>query len=372
MSHIFISYNQADADFAAILSIHIEKAGIDTWMDKNRLRPGQDWSIEIDDGIQSAHALVVVMSPEAKASEYVTYEWSFALGAGIPVIPVLYRDTTLHPRLARLHYLKFTDTTVRPWEDLIETIKEAVSESGVHVVRVPRNAPPHVKSAVLALDSANEADRSGAISVLAQTDHPSGKEALVAALRHPIQDVRWQAAQNLPHEPQTIPVLLEILRRGDWNVRRSYDFASLRLPRLGEPGKAALFDALVDPEINIWRIDEALVKVPSDEIVPRLLTLLKDPDPTKRMRAACVLRHWKLPEISQALFDALRDPDEQVRKSIIEAFQKDDYQDIDVEEETFIHTEEALMQGIQDVSGVVRMSAVSGFKKCVPCLTGRS
>jgi hypothetical protein len=52
MGHIFISYNQEDSDFAAVLMMHVEKAGFDTWMDKSRLRPGADWSEGIDRGIK--------------------------------------------------------------------------------------------------------------------------------------------------------------------------------------------------------------------------------------------------------------------------------------------------------------------------------
>ncbi len=63
------------------------------------------------------------MSPKAKASEYVTYEWAFAWGAGIRVIPVLYKETILHPRLEALHHLNFTGS-VRPWNELINTLKK--------------------------------------------------------------------------------------------------------------------------------------------------------------------------------------------------------------------------------------------------------
>jgi hypothetical protein len=34
------------------------------------------------------------MTPDAKASEYVTYEWAFAWGAGVRVIPIMYKEKT--------------------------------------------------------------------------------------------------------------------------------------------------------------------------------------------------------------------------------------------------------------------------------------
>ena len=42
----------------------------------------------IDLSIKNAFALIVIMTPEAKASEYVTYEWAFAWGVVVKVIPV--------------------------------------------------------------------------------------------------------------------------------------------------------------------------------------------------------------------------------------------------------------------------------------------
>ena len=115
MSYVFISYAQGDSDFANLLKIKIEMAGFDAWMDKDRVRPGADWSEKIDSGIREALAMVIVMSPEAKVSEYVTYEWSFAVGARIPVIPIMYKEVDLHLRLSRYQYVNFTNPSVRPY-----------------------------------------------------------------------------------------------------------------------------------------------------------------------------------------------------------------------------------------------------------------
>src|SRR2546423_2228200 len=120
--HVFISYKHEDGDFAEILIYKIKEASFETWVDNDRLHAGEDWRAEIDSAIKNAIALVVVMTPEAKASEYVTYEWAFAWGAGVKVIPVLYKETPLHPRLEALQYLNFTDRVVRPWDTLINTL----------------------------------------------------------------------------------------------------------------------------------------------------------------------------------------------------------------------------------------------------------
>lgn len=192
MSHIFISYNRSDADFAGLLMMQMEQAGIKSWLDTTRLRLGKDWSQEIDQAISTALALVVVMSPEAKASEYVTYEWSFALGAGLPVIPVLIKETTLHPRLARLHYQDFTFHQ-RFWPPLIEELVR-ICASGKATFPIPPDTPAYLRQAIMALDSPNPDDREGAIHSLSTTNHPTAESALVGALNHPMRDVRFGAA----------------------------------------------------------------------------------------------------------------------------------------------------------------------------------
>ena len=91
------------------------------------IRGGEDWRSEIDQAIEAALAVIVVMTPEAKASEYVTYEWAFAWGAKVKVIPVLLKGTQLHPRLESLQYLNFTNRNARPWEELTKVLREAMS-----------------------------------------------------------------------------------------------------------------------------------------------------------------------------------------------------------------------------------------------------
>ena len=136
MNHIFISHCHEDGDFAELLENRLTQAGLTVWRDVG-IRGGQDYRREIDQGIKEAFALIVVMSPEAKASEYVTYEWAFARGAEVKVIPVMLKKTVLHPRLESLQYLDFTNRNARPWDTLIELLREAeISKPQEEVVAI--------------------------------------------------------------------------------------------------------------------------------------------------------------------------------------------------------------------------------------------
>jgi hypothetical protein len=124
MNHVFISHAREDSDFAENLENRLSQAGVKTWRDTG-IRGGQDWRREIDEGIRKAFALVVIITPESKTSEYVTYEWAYGWGCGTKVIPVMLKTTSLHPRLELLQYLDFTSRNARPWDDFLRIIREA-------------------------------------------------------------------------------------------------------------------------------------------------------------------------------------------------------------------------------------------------------
>jgi hypothetical protein len=121
---LFVSHSKDDGDFAELLKLKLEREGHTAWVDTDRLSPGLDWRLEIDEGIKNAKALIAIMSPPARTSEYVTYEWAFAWGCGKKLIPIMLRETTLHPRLATLQYLDFTNRLARPWMRLLEVLSD--------------------------------------------------------------------------------------------------------------------------------------------------------------------------------------------------------------------------------------------------------
>ncbi|MGZ3143160.1 toll/interleukin-1 receptor domain-containing protein [Lentzea chajnantorensis] len=83
---VFISYSRREFHFAeeaaAVLGA---RAGLDPWLDVQRLRPGTDWAAALDEGLEQADALLLLVSPAALASAYVRHEWTRALERGIPV-----------------------------------------------------------------------------------------------------------------------------------------------------------------------------------------------------------------------------------------------------------------------------------------------
>jgi hypothetical protein len=238
VSHIFVSYNQADSDFSEILHSKIEQAGFVVWRDSSGLRGGDDWRKGIDDAIKGACVLVVVMTPEAKASEYVTYEWAFAWGAGVKVIPLLLKRTQLHPRLESLQYLDFSNRHIRPWDALIALLREAESSSPV------REGPQIAKRNVDQRDTKNRDAEPASFrhkAVLISINRSSAETSLYEATRY-----AWKIKKSKAKQAEIILATVRGLIVGafvadDWLPATSANFPGHEdMPgRLGFVGREA-------------------------------------------------------------------------------------------------------------------------------------
>ena len=91
--HVFVSYKHEEKEFADTLIRQLQMAGFAVWVDTEQLRAGENWREAINFAIHYSFVLILVITPEARESQYVTYEWAFAQGAGVKVIPTLLRPT---------------------------------------------------------------------------------------------------------------------------------------------------------------------------------------------------------------------------------------------------------------------------------------
>lgn len=137
MSHIFISYASKDRKMARQIMGQLRRARHIGWLDVNDIVVGQDFREQIDQSLRSAAAVVVVLSPAACESEYVTYEWAFARGARVKIVPLLVRKTRLHACFEAVQYLDFTGRR-KPWSRLIKEIgRTPLASSATGVVASP-------------------------------------------------------------------------------------------------------------------------------------------------------------------------------------------------------------------------------------------
>ena len=89
MGHIFVSYSHKDAELAGRIVARLEAEGFDIWIDSRSIAPGADWEDNIEAAITNCDALLLLQTPESKASPRVKKEWLYAEHLGRPIFPVL-------------------------------------------------------------------------------------------------------------------------------------------------------------------------------------------------------------------------------------------------------------------------------------------
>lgn len=105
---IFVSYDRADRRYAEKLADHLERSGLDVWVDWSRIAPGASWPRMIADAVESCGALVVIMSPDSWESDWVHNEIEGARRRQKPILPLLLRGEPFMT-LSSVHYEDVSD-----------------------------------------------------------------------------------------------------------------------------------------------------------------------------------------------------------------------------------------------------------------------
>jgi hypothetical protein len=107
VGYVFVSYARTDRTYVEDLARHLADAGITMWYDYE-IATGERFAAVIEQKIRDCAAFVVVLTPEAVASEWVYREISFATTRRKPVLPIVLRSCEL-PIL--VHDLQHEDLT---------------------------------------------------------------------------------------------------------------------------------------------------------------------------------------------------------------------------------------------------------------------
>lgn len=89
MTKVFISHSFEDQSFARWVRNALVEAGIDAYFDAFDLSPGANFASALRNEVESADALVAILSEKALSHNNVLLEIGMAQGLGKPVIAVL-------------------------------------------------------------------------------------------------------------------------------------------------------------------------------------------------------------------------------------------------------------------------------------------
>lgn len=138
LTHIFVSHSHADDDWCRCFVDALRALGYDVWYDKEGIAGGALWLPTIQRELQSRDVFIVVLSPQAVASEWVDQEVQLAIASRKHIVPVMHRTASIEGFLG-----------LRQWVDVVGQD----CESAVKVVApylAPRAAAPaHAHSPVV-------------------------------------------------------------------------------------------------------------------------------------------------------------------------------------------------------------------------------
>lgn len=103
----FVSYSRDDSEFALRLTQDLKAAGAQVWLDQLDILPGHPWDNAIEEALNTAPQMLLILSPASAKSDNVRNEISYALEQGKIIIPVLYQDCTVPLRLQRTQRIDF-------------------------------------------------------------------------------------------------------------------------------------------------------------------------------------------------------------------------------------------------------------------------
>lgn len=131
---VFMSYSRRDDTVMRRIVAFLRKEGIKVWLDNEKLIPGTPiWEEEIEKAIKGASAIVVILSPDSKGSEWVRREISLADQYRKRVFPVLVggdEESSISLRLINRQYVdirKNEDTALRSLETALSDYLQELS-----------------------------------------------------------------------------------------------------------------------------------------------------------------------------------------------------------------------------------------------------
>ena len=105
MAQVFISYSRKDLSFVEQLAADLKANGFAVWYDLSDIGGGTQWRSEIESGLSQSQFVVVVLSPDSVASEWVEREFLFASNLRLKIIPLMYRPCELPLNYINLNYI---------------------------------------------------------------------------------------------------------------------------------------------------------------------------------------------------------------------------------------------------------------------------
>ena len=154
MGKVFISYSRRDIDEVEKIVAQLEAEGIEVWLDREDIKAGKQWRSQIVEGIDTAEAFVLNLSPNSGASDNVLKELNLAEEALEPfILPVMLSEMkipdAMRYQLAGTQFIAYYLDSKRGVQDLIAEIKKRRNATADR----PKLQPPAFREVEVVLEN---------------------------------------------------------------------------------------------------------------------------------------------------------------------------------------------------------------------------
>ena len=123
--YIFMSHSSVDREFTTLLAERLTEAGFRCWLDVNDIPDGSTWIREIEKAVIDCGALIVVMSKDARESEWVERETLLGMSLRKPLFIVRIDDEPLPLHLINRQYTDYRTRPEAAFKKLVAALKKA-------------------------------------------------------------------------------------------------------------------------------------------------------------------------------------------------------------------------------------------------------
>lgn len=187
MSEIFVSYSRRDIEIVDKIVDQLSQAGMDVWLDREDIKAGDSWRLQIVEGIDTCHAFVLILSNNSAPSVNVQKEINLASDSGRSIFVVQLEPVTV-PAIIRyqLAGLQFIELQTLGFDkaaaQLVDSLKEYLKKFKPAGDRSQHQTELVIQGIdVSAFSAEKQAELLAFISNLAQVDQSQLKVANVTA-----------------------------------------------------------------------------------------------------------------------------------------------------------------------------------------------
>ena len=135
MAQVFTSYSRRDTEVVDTIVSKMSEAGISVWIDREAIKAGNQWRVQIVQAIDTCQAFVLMLSPNSAASDNVRKEIDLSQDSGRTIFAVMLEPTKIPAEIRyQLAGLQFIDIQMLGFDKavtlLIETVREHLAKFG--------------------------------------------------------------------------------------------------------------------------------------------------------------------------------------------------------------------------------------------------